>query len=374
MKKIGVITIHNSPNYGACLQSFALYRYIEQLGYECELIDLHRPHEKDFRSSKKYIAYREGARLKIKRIIKKILRRENKYYSPEAKAKFDSFNQQIRLSRPYYSIDDLYANPPQYDVYITGSDQLWNPAQPFCLEPYFLTFAPRRAKKIAYAASIGITELTEKEKRDFKRWLLEYTAISVREKQAKILLESFINKDIVQVSDPTMLLDVDYWHSIAIRPTERKPYILLFTLSHQPDILDYVLHLSRESGMPLVCLGQIQPDVKDGSYMAVKDAGPLEFIGYIASADLVITDSFHGTVFSIIMGCKNFFSYIKPGNKRSCRITDLLETYHLQNHLLNVNLSESYLELNSRKIDRERLLSVLREKQSFSRQFLKRQL
>ena len=108
--------------------------------------------------------------------------------------------------------------------------------------------------------------------------------------------------------------------------------------------------------------------------MAVKDAGPLEFIGYIASADLVITDSFHGTVFSIIMGCKNFFSYIKPGNKRSCRITDLLETYHLQNHLLNVNLSESYLELNSRKIDRERLLSVLREKQSFSRQFLKRQL
>lgn len=374
MKRIGIITIHNSPNYGACLQSFALCRYIEQLGYECELIDLHRPHEKKYRCSKKYVAYRESAIFKIKCIIKKMLRWENKYYSPEAKIKFDCFNKQIRLSRPYYSIDDLYINPPQYDVYITGSDQLWNPAQPFCLEPYFLTFAPEKAKKIAYAASIGITELTEKEKQDFKRWLSEYAAISVREKQAKILLESFIDKKVVQVSDPTMLLDVEYWRSIAVYPAEKRPYILLFTLSYQPSILDYALRLSRESGIPLICLGQIQPDVKDDSYVAVKDAGPLEFIGYIAYADLVITDSFHGTVFSMIMGCKNFFSYIKRGNKRSSRITDLLETFHLQNHLLSVDLSESYSELNSRKIDREQLLSVLREKQSFSRQFLKGQL
>lgn len=371
MKKIGIITIHNSPNYGACLQSFALYRYIEQLGYECELIDLHRPHEKDYKKSKKYVEYRESAILKIKSIIKKVLRWENKYYSPDAKVKFDLFNKRIKLSSPYYSIDDLYANPPQYDTYITGSDQLWNPAQPFCLEPYFLTFAPSCAKKISYAASIGITELTEREKCDFKKWLSEYNAISVREKQAKILLESFVNKKIEQVSDPTMLLDIEYWHSIAICPTGLAPYILLFTLSYQSDIMDYASRLSRESGLQLICLGQFQPDVNDGSYIAVKDAGPLEFIGYIACADMVITDSFHGTVFSMIMGCKNFFTYIRPGNRRSSRITDLLETFHLQDHLLNVDLSESYAELNSRNIDRDKLLSILREKQSFSRQFLK---
>ena len=374
MKRIGIITIHNSPNYGACLQSFALYKYIEQLGYECELIDLYRPHEDKFKRSKRYVAYREGFIVKMKSIIKRMLRRRNKYYSLEAKIKFDSFNNQVKLSHPYYSIDDLYANPPQYDTYITGSDQLWNPAQPFCLEPYFLTFAPKDTKKISYAASIGITELTEREKSDFKKWLSEYNAISVREKQAKVLLESFIDKKVEQVSDPTMLLDVEYWHSIAIRPTEKVPYILLFMLSHQPDILDYALQLSRECGLPLICLGQFQPDVNDGSYVAVKDAGPLEFIGYIACADMVITDSFHGTVFSMIMGCKNFFTYIRHGNRRSSRITDLLETFQLQDHLLNVDLSESYSDLNNRSIDRDKLLSILREEQSFFRQFLKEHL
>lgn len=373
-KKIGIITIHNSPNYGASLQSFALYKYIEQLGYACELIDLHRPHEKNYKRSRKYVAYRENFRGKIKRVIKKLIGWSGTYYSPSAKIRFDAFNRQIKLSRPYYGIDDLYADPPQYDVYITGSDQLWNPAQPFCLEPYFLTFAPKGAKKISYAASIGITELTDCEKRDFKRWLSEYSAISVRENQAKILLESFVDKEIVQVVDPTMLLDVEYWHSIAVTPTQQKNYILLFTLGFQSYMVDYALRLSRESGMPLVCLGQIQPDVKDESYVAVKDAGPLEFIGYIAHADLVITDSFHGTVFSMIMGCKNFFTYIRPGNKRSSRITDLLSTFHLQDHILKSDLSASYADLDKQKIDREQLLSILREQQSRSRQFLQAQL
>ena len=149
MKKIGIITIHNSPNYGASLQSFALYKYIEQQGYECELIDLHRPHYVDFKRSKKYLAYRENSIVKIKRIIKRLIGRKSSLYFSSAKNKFDLFNRQIRLSRPYCGIDELYADPPHYDLYITGSDQLWNPAQPFCLEPYFLTFAPSEAKKIA---------------------------------------------------------------------------------------------------------------------------------------------------------------------------------------------------------------------------------
>ncbi|WP_415988572.1 polysaccharide pyruvyl transferase family protein [Alistipes indistinctus] len=374
MKKIGIITIHNSPNYGASLQSFALYKYIEQQGYECELIDLHRPHYVDFKRSKKYLAYRENSIVKIKRIIKRLIGRKSSLYFSSAKNKFDLFNRQIRLSRPYCGIDELYADPPHYDLYITGSDQLWNPAQPFCLEPYFLTFAPSEAKKIAYAASIGITELTERERGDFKRWLSAYAAVSVREKQAKALLESFVDREIVQVSDPTFLLDIEYWHSIAVYPAEKKNYILLFTLSYQTSMLDYALHLSRESGLPLICLGQIQPDVEDGSYTAVKDAGPLEFIGYIAQADLVITDSFHGTVFSMIMGCKNFYTYIAPGNKRSSRITDLLTTFHLQDHLLNVALSESYAELNKRKINREQFFSIFRKEQFSSRQFLQEQL
>lgn len=369
--KIGIITIHNSPNYGASLQAFALYKYIELQGHDCELIDLHRPHQADFVPSKRFTKYRtDSLKSKVRCAISAMIGKKNIYYSSEAKKKFDDFNGQIKSSRPYYGIDNLYADPPLYDLYITGSDQLWNPAQPFCLEPYFLTFAPKGSKKISYAASIGISDLTVKEKKDFKRWLSSYTAISVREKQAKILLESFIDREIVQVSDPTFLLDVEYWHSMARKPVRKQPYILLFTLSYNPVILNYALRLSRESGMRLISIAQIQPDSVDETYTTVKDAGPREWLGYLADADLVITDSFHGTVFSILMGSRNFYTYIAPGNKRSSRITDLLSTLNLRDHLLNPDLFSSYVELGEKCINRSSLLSAIKKEQDFSRQFL----
>lgn len=369
--KIGIITIHNSPNYGASLQAFALYKYIELQGHDCELIDLHRPHQADFVHSKRFTKYRiDSLKSKLRCAISTLIGKKNIFYSSEAKKKFDDFNGQIKLSRPYYGIDKLYADPPLYDLYITGSDQLWNPAQPFCLEPYFLTFTPKGSKKISYAASIGIADLAVREKKDFKRWLSSYTAISVREKQAKILLESFIDREVVQVSDPTFLLDVEYWHSMARMPMRKQPYILLFTLSYNFEILNYALRLSRESDMRLISIAQIQPDSVDGTYTTVKDAGPREWLGYLADADLVITDSFHGTVFSILMGSKNFYTYIASGNKRSSRITDLLSTLNLRDHLLNPDLSASYVELSEKYINRSSLLSAIKKEQDFSRQFL----
>lgn len=138
-----------------------------------------------------------------------------------------TFNSEISLSKPYRSIDELYANPPKYDLYITGSDQVWNPTQNYCLEPYFLTFvAEGQGKKISYASSIGINDLTIKEKSLFKKWLSSYDAISIREKQGKVLLQSFINRDIKQVPDPTFLLSMDFWREMAIRPQFNEKYIL----------------------------------------------------------------------------------------------------------------------------------------------------
>ena len=374
MNKIGIITIHNSPNYGASLQSFALYKYIEQLGYDCEIIDLYRPCHKGFVHNKKYSPYRVSTAVKIKgrikKWIKKLIGRNDNFYSVEAKIKFDSFNGQIKMSKPYFSIEELYSNPPHYDIYITGSDQLWNPEQPFCLEPYFLTFAPLNAKKISYAASIGITKLTHKEKMDFRKWLSCYQAISVRERQAKILLESFVGKEIEQVLDPTFLLDIDYWKSLAVYPNLDQPYILLFTLSHQPDVLDYALRLSKESGFLLVSLRQLQPEAANNEYVTVKDAGPREFLGYLAKANMVITDSFHGTVFSILMGSNNFYTYISPENRRGSRIVDLLTLFNLKDHLLEAHLNCSYSELNEREIDRKALLSLIKKEQAKSRSFL----
>lgn len=382
MKKVGIITIHNSPNYGACLQSYALYRYIQQQGNDVEIIDLHRPVAyEDYIPSKKYVCSRPEKRSllsKIKGNVKSLIGIKPKspsLYSPLAIKKFEEFNSVIKLSQPYRSIDELYANPPLYDLYISGSDQLWNPTQAYCLEPYFLTFVPKgQGKKISYATSVGITDLRDNEKKDFAKWLNLYADISVREYQAQSLLQGLLaDKKVNQVADPTFLLDPKDWKNMAVRPKQSK-YILMFTLQHRPEILEYCLQLSKQSGLPLIELGQVQPDVLDGSYTAVKDAGPKEFLGYIENAELVITDSFHCTVFSLIMGANNFCTYIAPTNQRGSRIIDLLETYNLKKHLLPISLNSSFDTLMFETINKNVVSGIMKNERDRSRLFINQYL
>lgn len=382
MKKVGIITIHNSPNYGACLQSYALYRYIQQQGNDVEIIDLHRPFAyEDYIPSKKYVCSRPVKRSllsKLKGNVKSLIGIKTKnpsLYSPLAIKKFDEFNSIIKLSKPYRGIDELYANPPLYDLYISGSDQLWNPTQAYCLEPYFLTFVPNgQGKKISYATSVGITDLRDNEKKDFAKWLNLYDDISVREYQAQSLLQGLLaDKKVNQVADPTFLLDPKDWKDMAVRPKQSK-YILMFTLQHRPEILEYCLQLSKQSGLPLIELGQVQPDVLEGSYTAVKDAGPKEFLGYIENAELVITDSFHCTVFSLIMGANNFYTYIAPTNQRGSRIIDLLETYNLKKHLLPISLNSSFDTLMFETINKNVVSGIMRNERDRSRLFINQYL
>lgn len=382
MKKVGIITIHNSPNYGACLQSYALYRYIQQQGNDVEIIDLHRPVAyEDYIPSKKYVCSRPVKRSllsKIKGNVKSLIGIKPKspsLYSPLAIKKFDEFNSIIKLSKPYRGIDELYANPPLYDLYISGSDQLWNPTQAYCLEPYFLTFVPNgQGKKISYATSVGITDLRDNEKKDFAKWLNLYDDISVREYQAQSLLQGLLaDKKVNQVADPTFLLDPKDWKDMAVRPKQSK-YILMFTLQHRPEILKYCLQLSKQSRLPLIELGQVQPDVLDGSYTAVKDAGPKEFLGYIENAELVITDSFHCTVFSLIMGANNFYTYIAPTNQRGSRIIDLLNTYQTIEHLLSPDLDVSFDILMESQILHQKVNMIMKFERDRSQDFINKYL
>lgn len=380
IKRIGILTIHNSPNYGACLQSYALYTYLsQQIGVSCEMIDLHRPYEKDYIPSKRFKPYRRVQPNMWKRIkvaLKKVLdkNKNTDLYSAEAKPKFDAFNRSIKLSRPYWSIDELYVSPPDYDIYITGSDQVWNPTQPYCLEPYFLTFAPEGKKKVSYASSIAVTELKVDEEQDFQRWLSDYDIISVRERHAQQLLASFINQPIFLVADPTFLLDAETWKSLATNPKKQGPYILLFTLDYDIDLLRFAVRISKEADLCLIYLNQLLPELDNVNYVAVRDAGPMDFLGYIAHSDMVITNSYHATVFSVILEAKSFYTYIAGYNQRGSRIIDLLDTFSLQQHLLRQDLSEDYRTLSSRHIDWVRIREVAHQERNDGREFLKKAL
>lgn len=377
MKKIGIITIHNSPNYGACLQSFALYEYIRQKGYDVYVIDLHRPCNIDYIESSKYKPNRyrfETLNQKCKRLIKKMLpvlkrgRKDRLNENPSFQCftdNFASFNNQIKLTCPFRCIDELYSNPPKFDTYITGSDQVWNPTQEYCIEPYFLSFV-KSGRKISYASSIGIEELTELEKRQFKQWLSSYDAISVREETAQKTLSEITGSQIERVSDPTFLLDSSFWHNLAVKP-EKQDYILLFTLSYNIELTEYALKIAKESNKELICLNK-QP--KDSRLIQIVDVSPEEWLGYIENAHLVITDSFHCTLFSILLECKNFYTYIAPWNDRGSRIKDLLKLLLLSDHLLSIERDRSYDCLVNKKIDYSVVNAIIEQERNKSREFL----
>lgn len=373
--RIGIITIQKSPNFGACLQAFALYDFLHKQNKETFVIDLLRPTHSEYKQSKKFRPFREirpSFKSRVKIFLKGLFGRNKKCsaLSHVAEKKFDSFNNRIQYTNCYYSIDQLYKNPPKFDILITGSDQLWNPTIGFCIEPYFLTFADNNVKKISYATSVGISELHDDEIAFYQKWLSEYDTISVREKSGADLISKIIDRKVEQISDPTFLLSKEEWMQLASCDSRKNKYILLFTLSYNRTLAQYTTHLSEESGIEMVYLCLNHPNIEDYSYEFIKDAGPSDFLNLIAYAEMVVTDSFHGSVFSMHLGSKNFFTYIDPNNKRGSRIVDMYKMFNLSNHILNSNLSQKYNDLDSIKVDKEKLDSMLCLERARCRVFL----
>ena len=380
MKRIGIATIHKSSNFGGSLQAYALYKYLESQGHSVEIIDLLRPVHERFIYDSRYKPYRStrySFKNRLREAVKKMLGYKDRrgFASEISEQRFNDFFKDIKYSKEYRKIRYIYKDAPEYDVYVSGSDQLWSPMHPFCIEPFFLTFAPEGSKKISYATSIGVTELTDREKADFKKWLASYEAISVREAEGKQLLDSFIkDKNIEVVADPTFLLDIEDWKSLAVAPDIKENYILLFSLTNTKPLVDFAIRMSKESGKKLVILKGPNLDADSPDYLLDNNIGPREFLGYFDNADMIITDSFHGSVFSMLMGAKNFFSYIQPVSKTGSRITNLLKTVEEPNHLLPSDLAKSYKELDSEKIDKAALYDRIAKVREHARGFLARSI
>lgn len=341
--KIGIITIHKSPNYGGSLQAFALYHYLINKGMNCELVDLYRPSIKGYVKSEKYKRLVKDKELNhsffsllkhwlIQKVDKWYIKSHKQQLERKSK-RFQSFFDEIAYSKPYVSIDRLYEDSLDYDILITGSDQVWNPTMRYNIEPFFLTFAPSVSKKISYASSIGLNTIPRELQDQYRKWLNDYTAIGVREEQAKMIIHELLpSKEIEVVCDPTLLLSSDYWIERADLP-EEKGYLLCFTLSYNKALYDYATKIAKEKGLQMIVFSH---GAKEESYPNVKlvyDAGPLQWIGWINNSHTVITDSFHATIFS--MHCrKPFQTYISASSKRGSRIEELLNRVGLEKHLI----------------------------------------
>lgn len=330
MKKIGIITYHRSINYGALLQAYALYTKIRSLGYDCRIIDyLSDPVEDDYRcrprqrcfSWKNYFAHNLYCILHIKK-----------------KNKFIRFRKKIRMT-PQTDAAGLDRIAEEFDSFITGSDQVFNPESNRGDLTFFLNFVKDGKPRNAYSASIGSIASFEKMYNQNIGELKRFSHISMRERNAAEYLSEKLNKTCLYTVDPVWLLGKEEWADF-VSSYKEKEYILVYNLLDQRIMRDYVKHLSAETGLKVVVINGTM--IGEIMYMGIgKDAsnsGPDEFLSLISNAKCIITDSFHGTSFSIIFE-KPFIAFpnMKNAMNTNSRLNSLLHECGLENRLFESN-------------------------------------
>jgi hypothetical protein len=210
-----------------------------------------------------------------------------------------------------------------FDFFIVGSDQVWNPLYKSNFYKYFLPFSPLN-KNLTYAPSFGVEALPNEYKEQYKKWLSNFKHISVREEAGQKIIKDLLGIDVPVLVDPTLLLKKDEWLQIA-KPHVHKPnkkYLLTYYLGKEKKHnLKFIKQYAKNNDLELVHLGDIKDKLR-------YTADPSEFIDYFNNASIIFTDSFHGSIFSIIF--KKPFVIFKRGNMNS-RIDTLLSKFHLEN-------------------------------------------
>ena len=353
--KIGILTFHGSHNHGSVLQAYATQKVVEMFGYDTEIINFRMKSQKEY-----YSLYPRGYGHKI--FIQDLLMFPMHKQRVQRANKFEKFIAQMHLSGPEMrNREDLQSIVDRYDVYMSGSDQIWSNRIPELLRSqedftgvYFFDFADNDKPRISYASSVG--EITYDELIEKKEWLEKYDFISTREQYGVDLLKRIIDKDVELVLDPTFLLNKDEWSDLAGKERLiKEPYVLLYTLHGLKHGIKWgkaLTEFRKKSGINIVAVSPFFPVMTVGIHNVI-DAGPLDFLNLIKYAELVFTDSFHGTAFSINMN-KPFFSYIGK-NTGDNRKLGIMRQFGLEDRALEVldevneidNITLDYEEYNN---------------------------
>lgn len=315
MKKVGIITFHTALNYGAVLQTYALQTFLTEHRISNVILDYHCPYL-DVCYKPFYVSDGKVLNSLVRGVLfgRTILKKRKV---------FQSFvSEKLVLSKKYLTNEEIEQVREQYRYFITGSDQVWSPISAGFDETYFLPFA-RDNQKHSYAASIGTANLTEDQILEFRRRLKGFKQISVRESSACRLIEQIDeSKQIYIHVDPTLLLSQIQWNQLTQGPGKQEPYLLLFNVEKPINDVAYAKKLARERGLKLVYINE-RTVIKDKKIEYIKAPSPEQFLTLFANASVVVTNSFHGTVFSVIFK-REFFVELDNQRQRNIRIEALL--------------------------------------------------
>lgn len=323
--KVGLITIHSAENIGAALQAYATQQYLSKFA-QVEIIDYYHNNRVWYKKNQKGILLRQIDR------FKKILHPIQTVLMRKRATAFRNFRKQyLNLSKcTYYGDTEILNNPPVYDIYICGSDQLWNAAITRNSESYFLSFTNSK-HKYSFASSVGHANMTKEEKELAKKYLPSFAEIAVREQGTAKELSELLKRPIQTVLDPVFLLSKQEWEALAksIKLPENG-YIVVYALQEN-EALHRALKYAQTLALPIVFMGK---EVSGYGGIKIKSAGPQEFLYILANAKYVITNSFHGFAFSLIFQKQIF---ICEHTTRNLRLENLLELIGFKNKQVKAN-------------------------------------
>lgn len=322
--KIGILTFQRTVNYGANMQAYALQKYLNNLGTDCETID-----------------YTNEAIDKIERPIslknQKSLKGFVKYLMlhRHQQRKWDSFNRftqkNMKFSEKVYDKNNIKELTNKYDKFVVGSDQVWNTNITNKDYTYFLDFVDNNEKKYSYAASFGYSSIPESEVEKNKEFLNKFQMLNVREKQGKEIINSISDKDVEVVVDPTFLLEKAEWEKLAEENNKEQDYIFVYMPNFTKEVFEFIRDLGKKEKCKIIF---INDSIRKFRKMKVMhDASPEKFLGLLKNAKYVVTGSFHAICLSIIFE-RNFFYMLNEGKSRNAkfnsRITNLIELAGIQ--------------------------------------------
>lgn len=349
--RVGILTFQNTTNYGAMFQAYALQTFINQY-CACEILNYTNSTLKDRYEINPFKAK------SIKDFVKKSLHyKENK----KNMLIFDEFKRRkLNISDEEYNENNIAKADLKYDLFIAGSDQVWNFKLTNYDRNYFLTFASNKAKRNSYAASLGVSKLNESDEQFLKELITQQNNISVRENEGKNLINDVISekeKNMINVNiDPVFLLSLKDWDKLIgnVNVTYNN-YLFIYEVAYIPEILEFAKKIAKDKNLKILYVSA--SNKKLSGAITLKNITPLQFLKYIKNAEIIITSSFHGMAFSVIFN--KIFYYGIPKNKANfgSRLNNLAKVLKLESrNYINYSQDINFIDYNkvNNKIAAER--------------------
>ncbi len=320
--RVCTVTCQHAYNYGARLQTYALAHYLQQQGHKVEVID-YRP---NYMRGDIQLMFWPG--LSVKQWGKLLIQFPARLRAKRRQPYFDNFSDEyIPLTkRIYWTIDELRAEAPNADVYIAGSDQIWNTEFRNGTDPgYYLDFGDKHVRRISYAASFATEDIQPSAREFVKANIERFDGISVREHSALNILDALGYKG-VEVLDPVFLISKDEWNNLADNTGHGEKYVLVYDFMNSPLVHQEAERIAKGKGLKIYSIGDKRLHYCNKNFIY---ATPQTFLGLIKNATHVVSNSFHGTAFAMLFGIP--YSVVNREDGLNVRMRDLaqLDITHL---------------------------------------------